>query len=566
MHLPQELLISVLQHLTLRERSAGPALVSRAWHGACHSPDLIATVHYAYTFRPDAQGLSLAASNLASFAGWLSQHAALVRELHLAVCCTQPSQMAYTDGQPLLAQLRRCEAACAAAGALRTLSVRCEANARMRVRPPPQGEPRMDCWGGFSGTSLLSLQELSVAGQLHSHVDLGALTALRRLSLHQAAPRIKPGDHGSLPDSLTALHIGFAEWLMGPSHPPVQLASSVWHLPRLRSLQVHGRAGPLRARWGLATRLEPTLERLRVADCDGLPSGLVATLASLTSLRLLELVDLRGEGDRFEGGPGGGPVGPAGRDLGAALGRLSGLTGLVMHNVIGQQLLYNLPPFAQLAGLGSLRALHYAVYAGGDAPGGLPPGACQLSVRHLAVEERLLHESRAWIEGVAALERLLVKWYVYPDCRAPGGRDFGAAKWDWLWAWAEAHAPLRTLRFDLGEGDEPAGLEAVSQRLQACRPGLSMKLRHGAFGYEILVPGEQDAALVADLLAVKEAVDGQQRLAALQLRSQHAAANPALPETVRDDLAAATHLQLIHQLRSCAVELLNPAREHVSSF
>lgn len=197
--------------------------------------------------------------------------------------------------------------------------------------------------------------------------------------------------------------------------------------------------------------------------------------------------------------------------------------------------MYNLPPFAQLAGLGSLRALHYAVYAGGDAPGGLPPGACQLSVQHLAVEERLLHESRAWVEGAAALERLLIKWwvpeqgglcyvgrwrrkgvqpswgmregplstigpptlgapllppsctvgtchglptlcrYIYPDCRAPGGRDLGAPKWGWLWAWAAAHAPLRTLCFDLGEGDELAGLEAAAQRLRACRPELRLE-------------------------------------------------------------------------------------------
>lgn len=214
------------------------------------------------------------------------------------------------------------------------------------------------------------------------------------------------------------------------------------------------------------------------------------------------------------------------------------------------QLLYNLPPFAQLAGLSRLSALHYAVYAGGDAPGGLPAGDCQLSMRHLAVEERLLQESRLWIEDAPALERLLIKWwvcgcanigalvevmpglegsaalhawdcrviygctacrrrhlwvrrsgcssvglttaplppftrplpplrYVYPDCRAPGGRDFGDAKWDWLWRWAATHAPLRALCFDLGEGDEPTGLEAAAQRLRACRP--TVRVEHCRF-------------------------------------------------------------------------------------
>lgn len=43
-------------------------------------------------------------------------------------------------------------------------------------------------------------------------------------------------------------------------------------------------------------KLSSTLLRLRVADFEGLPSGLVAALGCLTSLRLLELVDLRGEG------------------------------------------------------------------------------------------------------------------------------------------------------------------------------------------------------------------------------------------------------------------------------
>ena len=55
---------------------------------------------------------------------------------------------------------------------------------------------------------------------------------------------------------------------------------------------------------------------------------------------------------------------------------------------------------------------------------------------------------------------------------APGGRDFGAAKWCWFWRWAAQHTSLRTLTFDVG-GDEvpaPSGWEAALAALLAARP------------------------------------------------------------------------------------------------
>ncbi len=89
---------------------------------------------------------------------------------------------------------------------------------------------------------------------------------------------------------------------------------------------------------------------------------------------------------------------------------------------------------------------------------------------------QILPRSRRHAQSLLLLPNPLhPRRYVYPDCRAPGGRNLGAPNWDWLWAWAAAHAPLRTLCFDLGEEDEPAGLMAVAQRLQACRPGLRVE-------------------------------------------------------------------------------------------
>lgn len=176
-------------------------------------PDLISIVRFTCEFAPDAQGCELAKSNLSSFAGWLARHATAVQELHLVLRCTKHLQMALAEGQELLVQLQRCEAACAAAGALRTLSVCCQANARMRLRPPPPGEPRVELSAGFSCTSLSSLQQLTISGQLCGRADLRALSALQRLSVRQAAPRIAPSDLETLPKSLTALDIGFADWM-----------------------------------------------------------------------------------------------------------------------------------------------------------------------------------------------------------------------------------------------------------------------------------------------------------------------------------------------------------------
>ena len=101
-----------------------------------------------------------------------------------------------------------------------------------------------------------------------------------------------------------------------PPLPPHPLLLQVLQLPGLRSLQVHGRAGPLEASWGFMSELAPTLQRLRVADFEGLPRGLVAALGSLTSLRLLELVDLRGDGARVRRWAGGEGVGAGGAALG----------------------------------------------------------------------------------------------------------------------------------------------------------------------------------------------------------------------------------------------------------
>lgn len=103
-----------------------------------------------------------------------------------------------------------------------------------------------------------------------------------------------------------------------PHLPPLR-PLQIWRLPRLQSLQVHGRAGPLTAFWSRVPSLAPTLQRLRVADFDGLPPGLVPALGYLTSLRLLELVDLRGEGVCGWGGWAAGPAHGAAQQAGRAV-------------------------------------------------------------------------------------------------------------------------------------------------------------------------------------------------------------------------------------------------------
>lgn len=194
-------------------RLAGPALVCRPWHAACHMPDLISTVCYAHEFPPSDQSFQLVKSSLSSLAGWLARHSAAVRALYIAVRCIEPRDIVPAQGQALLAQLQRCEAACAAAG-LCTFSVSCEANVCMHLHPQPPNEPgQPESLAEFLGTSLTSLRQLSVSGRIHGRVDLSMLTALQRLSLRQAAPSIYPANHASLPSCLTALDIGFAEWV-----------------------------------------------------------------------------------------------------------------------------------------------------------------------------------------------------------------------------------------------------------------------------------------------------------------------------------------------------------------
>lgn len=105
----------------------------------------------------------------------------------------------------------------------------------------------------------------------------------------------------------------------------------------------------------------------------------------------------------------------AGWDLGAALGCLQQLTALTVHNVTSRQL-YNEPPPAQLASLRHLRRLHFAIYGSEPAAGDLPCGPWQSSLRELALEEPLLQESLAFLQGAAELERLDIKWV-----RVPGG-------------------------------------------------------------------------------------------------------------------------------------------------
>lgn len=208
-------------------RLAGPALVCRSWHAASHLPDLISTVKATFTIQPRTHGCQLVEHNLSSLAQWLERHAAAVQELHLAVRCTQPIRMSREQEEILLLQLWRCEAACAVARVLRTLSVRCEARVRLRLEPPPaedsegsegdddmdHGDDDIDHRPGFAGTSLLSLRELSVCAELRGYTDLSMLSALQQLSLRQAASVIGFNDHARLPKSLTALDIGFADWV-----------------------------------------------------------------------------------------------------------------------------------------------------------------------------------------------------------------------------------------------------------------------------------------------------------------------------------------------------------------
>lgn len=141
-----------------------------------------------------------------------------------------------------------------------------------------------------------------------------------------------------------------------------------------------------------------------------------------------------------------------------------------------------------------LQRLHYAVYAGGECPGGLPdawqPGAGQQGgsssggggggLRWLALEERLLHASRGWLEGAggAGLDELHVKWTPWPDMRLPGGRDFGQPRWAWFWRWAAKHTALHALTFDVGGDDvpQPAGWEDARAALAAARPGLAVSM------------------------------------------------------------------------------------------
>ena len=99
--------------------------------------------------------------------------------------------------------------------------------------------------------------------------------------------------------------------------------------------------------------------------------------------------------------------------LGAALGCLPALGSLVVHDVTAQ-LLFADPPPAELARLTRLTHLHWTVYGSDEVPGGLPPGGWQASVRRLALEERLLHASRGWLEGAAGLQELTIKWAPYP--------------------------------------------------------------------------------------------------------------------------------------------------------
>ncbi|KAL4422953.1 hypothetical protein ABPG75_009150 [Micractinium tetrahymenae] len=97
---------------------------------------------------------------------------------------------------------------------------------------------------------------------------------------------------------------------------------------------------------------------------------------------------------------------------------------------------------------------------------------------------------------------------------------------------------------------------AVAAKSKKPAPAASVTFTFNGEQQKIPLYSEQDAALVADMLAVKEAVDaGQQDLSALELRSSEVAAGFALPDDLRSELASVAYPQLLLHLRACALEL-----------
>lgn len=281
---------------------------------------------------------------------WLWRHAAAVRSLALSVRLHRPRRAgiiltesgeawlaAKQAEEAVLAAAHDCLAACAAAGALQQLEY-------TLVLPGGWGDGGQLC-------SLTSLTRLLVATPMRFADPLAPLSALQRLNVQLALPAFHAQrmprlcwdvPHGQLPPGLT--HLSWALTLEGgwparhkppPLELPVQASGrgmsdlpaarashclfcvpcidchidswpghspwahscpQVFVLTRLASLEVQGRAGPLICKdWPALAQLT-ALRRLRVANFDALPTGLVAALRGLTQLQDLELADLREEG------------------------------------------------------------------------------------------------------------------------------------------------------------------------------------------------------------------------------------------------------------------------------